>query len=469
MVPRPTSPTSLLWAHQLKREHTFLLDRIRAIEESVKRQNSDSRVVESLATKASTLDLAKLSARVNAFEKDNEDVRQWLKKLNAETQARLDAEVAQVERLAAKVALLEVEARRVREKKESFDNDKALLKRIETLETAGAQQAQLVQKIKESFEEADVDVLRRRVHTLETHNEQTLAEWQQAGQRLTAQEAVNVDLRKDHENSEKRPSVDKGEQGHSEPTSGNVVQVPSSIGESAKDVNPDAQANITKTKQTDRSSLQTETQLRRSRRFAKKVDTEGFATQLLRCAEVGSSTHHEKMSLRQKGGRFGPSVNGSKKKHAVKSVETHETTRQTRSQFRKAAAGPSFLDLERSQRSPGPMPKPLAGPAPSLSEAHNIQPNRARHQNTPELHPTSETLKASSSSVAKPSLSRDAQIPGLLRSKPIQKRSFPEDKELTAGTSQYESSAQQPARPHKRRQIPQIDDFFSFSKGVSYV
>ncbi|KAK4938693.1 hypothetical protein LTR28_009543 [Elasticomyces elasticus] len=254
MVPRPTSPTSLLWAHQLKREHTFLLDRIRAIEESVKRQNSDSRVVESLATKASTLDLAKLSARVNAFEKDNEDVRQWLKKLNAETQARLDAEVAQVERLAAKVALLEVEARRVREKKESFDNDKALLKRIETLETAGAQQAQLVQKIKESFEEADVDVLRRRVHTLETHNEQTLAEWQQAGQRLTAQEAVNVDLRKDHENSEKRvreaqsrsgrlctahgrqPSVDKGEQGHSEPTSGNVVQVPSSIGESAKDV-----------------------------------------------------------------------------------------------------------------------------------------------------------------------------------------------------------------------------------------
>ncbi|KAK5003944.1 hypothetical protein LTR28_009547 [Elasticomyces elasticus] len=254
MVPRPTSPTSLLWAHQLKREHTFLLDRIRAVEESVKRQNSDSRVAESLATKASNSDLAKLSARVNAFEKDDEEVRQWLKKLNAETQARLDAEVAQVERLAAKVALLEVEARRVKEKKKSFDNNKALLKRIETLETAGAQQAQLLQKTKKSFEEADVDALRRRVHTLETHDEQTLAEWQQAAQRLTALEAANVDLRKDHKSSEKgvreaqsrsgrlctaherQSSVDKGGKGHSEQTSGNVVQVSSSIGDSAKDV-----------------------------------------------------------------------------------------------------------------------------------------------------------------------------------------------------------------------------------------
>ena len=33
MVPGPASPTSLLWAHQLKREHAFLLARIKAVED----------------------------------------------------------------------------------------------------------------------------------------------------------------------------------------------------------------------------------------------------------------------------------------------------------------------------------------------------------------------------------------------------------------------------------------------------
>ena len=80
MAPRPSSPTSLLWAHEPKREHQFLLDRIN--ETNTAAISADEKI-------------SKLAARVKSIEKANDQIIQRLERLESSSKDATHATLRQ--------------------------------------------------------------------------------------------------------------------------------------------------------------------------------------------------------------------------------------------------------------------------------------------------------------------------------------------------------------------------------------
>lgn len=139
MVQRPASPTSLLWAHQLKKEHAHLLERMKALEAMSK--DVVARMEEAEATTAAAREtvtrVADMAARIAAIEEDDNDVRQWITKLDEERQAQARKGDDKLQSLSRKIGLLDAEMkRREVEEKEAKRRDDEILKRLVQLEVA---------------------------------------------------------------------------------------------------------------------------------------------------------------------------------------------------------------------------------------------------------------------------------------------------------------------------------------------
>ena len=80
MAPRPSSPTSLLWAHELKREQQYLLDRIK--ETNAAAISADEK-------------RSKLAARVKSIEKANDQIIQRLERLESSSKDATHATLLQ--------------------------------------------------------------------------------------------------------------------------------------------------------------------------------------------------------------------------------------------------------------------------------------------------------------------------------------------------------------------------------------
>jgi hypothetical protein len=126
---RPSSPTSLLWAHQLKREHGYLLKRMQNLEASNQQQESRVRGAEA-AAKAAGVDVATLVEKtkdaidVPGLSKRMDDMAsEWTQKIDS-VHADAGAMTTQIEALQKNERVAE------EERKQSFTQDKALLKRI---------------------------------------------------------------------------------------------------------------------------------------------------------------------------------------------------------------------------------------------------------------------------------------------------------------------------------------------------
>ncbi|KAF2088177.1 hypothetical protein K490DRAFT_56187 [Saccharata proteae CBS 121410] len=91
MVPRPTSPTSLLWAHQHKK-----------LEETTATLTSQLHTQHDTQTK-----LNEVFARISAIETDDEDLRIWIDEQSKERKQSIQEHDNRVGDLALKVELLE--------------------------------------------------------------------------------------------------------------------------------------------------------------------------------------------------------------------------------------------------------------------------------------------------------------------------------------------------------------------------
>ncbi|KAL2358131.1 hypothetical protein BJ546DRAFT_200710 [Cryomyces antarcticus] len=197
MVPRPSSPTSLLWAHQLKREHTHLLDRTTALENIENTYKSRLEAVEAndQALRNSSVEIAELSAKIAAMGADVKDVREWIESLNADRQAFLKADEAEITKLAKRVAMLEAERKAQEdERKKAFTKDKAVVKRVLELEAGRQKELELVDQLERRVDGLDWNMLHKKLDAIEASKANELLVTKALSGRLGALEAINQDL-----------------------------------------------------------------------------------------------------------------------------------------------------------------------------------------------------------------------------------------------------------------------------------
>ncbi|TKA70275.1 hypothetical protein B0A49_06671 [Cryomyces minteri] len=197
MVPRPSSPTSLLWAHQLKREHTHLLDRMTALENVENTYKSRLEAVEAnnQALRNSSVEIAELSARIAATGADVKDVREWVESLNVDRQAIVKADEAEIMKLAKRVAMLEAERKAQEgERKKAFTKDKAVVKRVLELEAGRQKELELVHQLERKVDGLDWNMLQKKLDAIEASTANELLVTEALLGRLGALEASNQNL-----------------------------------------------------------------------------------------------------------------------------------------------------------------------------------------------------------------------------------------------------------------------------------
>ena len=134
MAARPASPTSLLWAHQLKREHGQLLKRMQELEANSERQAKRIKTAETAAESGSNTDLAALAKKVKALDQSGLATR--LSNLERDFKGKMEELKARAEATASQVTDMQKAAEsRDEEKHKAFTKEKALLKRIGDIET----------------------------------------------------------------------------------------------------------------------------------------------------------------------------------------------------------------------------------------------------------------------------------------------------------------------------------------------
>lgn len=196
MVQRPTSPTSLLWAHQLKKEHAHLLDRMKALEATSK--DVVTRMAQTEVTAASAREsmtrVADIVARIAAIEEDDDDVRQWITKLEEERQAQARNGDDKLQSLSRKVGLLGAEYRRLEaDEEEAKRRDDDMMRRLEQLEVAQEPDKKAADKLIRKNDPVD-KVLSRRLDAFESRRNEDSSKIAALLQKIKALESSNHEL-----------------------------------------------------------------------------------------------------------------------------------------------------------------------------------------------------------------------------------------------------------------------------------
>ncbi|GAB1731123.1 hypothetical protein NU195Hw_g3563t1 [Hortaea werneckii] len=211
MTPRPDSPTSLLWGHQLKREHGHLLARLQQLESAGKQQGERIQKAESAARETVSRDIAALTEQVRGLSEG--DFNQRLSKMGEEIMSKLEDVQAEHEATMIKVASLDKDGAEVEEeRRKALTREKALLQRVneaekgleryrENLQNVGRQVDEInMSAIKTQLENltrqvlnegAEMKRLEDSVHMLEAANEELL----NANERLVAEMARMAETR----------------------------------------------------------------------------------------------------------------------------------------------------------------------------------------------------------------------------------------------------------------------------------
>ena len=173
-----TSPTALLWAHQLKREHNHLLSRIKTLEEANSTLTSRMNIAEkSIQDAVKAIEkVNELSLKVQLIEEDDSSQHRRFEQLDRDRGERfekLGEGVKKVERrLRALEKDLEDRDEESEEKKEvSARENELLVDRMDKLEKEYAKlgkDAAKGEKLARKDDAANTKVLNRRIEALET-------------------------------------------------------------------------------------------------------------------------------------------------------------------------------------------------------------------------------------------------------------------------------------------------------------
>ncbi|QDS68183.1 hypothetical protein FKW77_010484 [Venturia effusa] len=177
---RTSSPTALLWAHQLKREHQHLLSRIKSLETANNTLTSRMAVAEkSTQTTAKAFETVnELNLRVQAIEEDDNSQQQRFAELDRDRGERFEKLGDGVKKVEKRLRILEKDLddrdEESQEKREEAAKEKArLVARLDQLEREHARLKETAakgEKLTRKDDAASGKVLSRRIEALEARH-----------------------------------------------------------------------------------------------------------------------------------------------------------------------------------------------------------------------------------------------------------------------------------------------------------
>ncbi|KAK3116391.1 hypothetical protein LTR53_003255, partial [Teratosphaeriaceae sp. CCFEE 6253] len=195
MTPRPSSPTSLLWAHQIKRENGHLLGRIQKLEATHEKHDDRLKETENATRSPANGDLAALAEQVKAL--DESGISERLAKVEKDVMSKLDDVQAESEAIVQKAASLDKdEAVAEDERRKAFKKEKALLKRLADVEAELKKYEQMLTRVGRRVDEQSVGTIKAQLDDLQKTVEAEGSEMKLMEESLRALETANVELRK---------------------------------------------------------------------------------------------------------------------------------------------------------------------------------------------------------------------------------------------------------------------------------
>ncbi|KAI7235886.1 hypothetical protein KC330_g4049 [Hortaea werneckii] len=165
MTPRPDSPTSLLWRHQLKREHGHLLARLQQLESAGEQQGERIQKAESAAKETISRDIAALTEQVRGLSEG--DFNQRLSKMGEEVMSKLEDVQAEHEATMIKVASLDKDGAEVEEeRRKAVTREKALLQRVNETEKGLERYRENLQNVGRQVDEINMSAIKAQLENL---------------------------------------------------------------------------------------------------------------------------------------------------------------------------------------------------------------------------------------------------------------------------------------------------------------
>ena len=195
MAPPPASPTSLLWAHQLKREHGYILKRLQEIEASRESHENRIKTAEQAAKASANNDIAALAKQVNALEGGNWQNR--LTELENKITERFNNIEADTEAMTLQMDILErkQDAQEVDVQKALKDGE-ALLNRIREVDETLQQYRDASTRIGKRIDEAAIGQIKLQLDGLAKQVQQEGSDFKSISESITQMETAQGQLRK---------------------------------------------------------------------------------------------------------------------------------------------------------------------------------------------------------------------------------------------------------------------------------
>lgn len=207
MAPRPSSPTSLLWAHQLKREHAYLLERIKTLETANVQLKENLQVVEERNTAATSANenISKLAALLEPVEGANDKLIQRLEKLESSLKDATEDAKCTLRRLQKKVEGIDSISIEIRNDQANAKAAHALaLQRISEVEELQRKQKAANREFGSEDDLTDVRALNWRIKRLETERKEDAMKFKEMQDKLSALEKTNQHTTQAYERSAPR-------------------------------------------------------------------------------------------------------------------------------------------------------------------------------------------------------------------------------------------------------------------------
>lgn len=193
--PHPSSPTSLLWAHQLKRENAYLLNRLKKLEAANESQAQRLRAAEAAAKHHASEDLAALAEKVQAL--DESGIANRFHQIEQIVMSRLRDIEAGNEAIAIKVASFERDETVAEdERRRALNKEKTLLKRLADVEESLKQYEEWRTKLQYQVDGEGLTKIKGQLEDLAEQVKREGAEMRFLEESVMAMERVNIELRK---------------------------------------------------------------------------------------------------------------------------------------------------------------------------------------------------------------------------------------------------------------------------------
>ncbi|KAF2146702.1 uncharacterized protein K452DRAFT_304643 [Aplosporella prunicola CBS 121167] len=251
MVQRPTSPSSLLWSHQLKREHLSLEQRVEVSEKNVTKLDTRMLALETgqqtgrEQLKEQETRLLEHSTLISSIEKDDEHMKHCINQLSADRTRRLQEVDRNIKILTTRVETLETQERKTNDRPEDgHDQQQEMIERIGELETSVETLSRGRGKLMKKSDNRIVETLEKRMDVLEARRTEDLQQVKHLRSQVSTLQESNTEWQTRYKKLEEKMSTTKPQNDHSESRLHDLQTTPQS--EEGRHSTPPSQSPVQK-------------------------------------------------------------------------------------------------------------------------------------------------------------------------------------------------------------------------------